>query len=125
MKIVNTSEAPQAIGPYSQAMKTDTLLYSSGQIPLDKDGIKVDGGIEEQTKQVLANIEAILASEGLGMDSIVKTTVFLQDMSDFAAMNAIYADAFGDHKPARSTIQVAALPLGALVEIEFIAELKG
>lgn len=123
MKIVNTPEAPQAIGPYSQAVKANGLLFSSGQIPLNKDGILVEGGIAQQTQQVLDNIKAILASEGLSMDAIIKTTVFMQDLSDFAAMNGIYGEAFGDHKPARSTIQVAGLPLGAMVEIEFVAEL--
>jgi len=123
MKVVNTKDAPQAIGPYSQAMKTGGLLIASGQIPLTAEGQFVEGDVEAQTRQVIQNIRALLASEGLTLANVVKTTVFMQDLANFAQMNAVYAEAFGDHKPARSTIQVAALPMGSKVEIEVIAEL--
>lgn len=123
MQIVNTPDAPAAVGPYSQAVKTGGLLFSAGQIPLSADGAFVDGDIEVQAAQVLRNIRAVLASEGLTLANVVKTTIFVQDLSDFARLNEVYADAFGDHKPARSTVEVAKLPLGAKVEIEFIAEL--
>ncbi len=123
MQIVNTLDAPQAIGPYSQAVKTGGLLITSGQIPLTPDGVFVDGDIEMQTRQVLANVRALLASEGLAMNDVVKTTVFMHDLAEFAAMNAVYSEAFGDHKPARSTVQMAGLPMGAKVEIEVMAEL--
>lgn len=123
MEIVQTDRAPAAIGPYSQAVKTSGLLFASGQIPLTAAGEIVEGGIEAQTNQVFSNIEALLASEGLSLANVAKTTVFLRNLSDFAAMNAIYEAEFGDHKPARSTIQVAGLPKDALVEIEIVAEL--
>jgi len=123
MEIVQTDRAPAAIGPYSQAVKTSGLLFASGQIPLTAAGKIVEGGIEAQTNQVFSNIAALLASEGLSLANVAKTTVFLRNLSDFAAMNAIYEAEFGDHKPARSTIQVAGLPKDALVEIEIVAEL--
>ena len=123
MQVVNTTDAAPAIGPYSQAMKTGGLLIASGQIPVTSTGQFVEGDIETQTKQVIQNIRAILASEGLTLANVVKSTVFLQDLANFARMNAVYIEAFGDHKPARSTIQVAGLPLGSKVEIEVIAEL--
>lgn len=123
MEVISTDEAPAAIGPYAQAIKTGGYLYTSGAIPLDASGQFVEGGIEAQTRQVLANLKAILAAEGLTLANVVKTTVFVKDLSDFATINGIYADAFGDHTPARSTVQVAGLPLGALVEIELVAEL--
>jgi len=123
MKVVNAKDAPQAIGPYSQAMKTGGLLIASGQIPLTAAGQFVEGDVEAQTRQVIQNIRAVLASEGLTLANVVKTTVFMQDLANFAQMNAVYSEAFGDHKPARSTIQVAALPMGSKVEIEVIAEL--
>lgn len=123
MEIVQTDRAPAAIGPYSQAVKTSGLLFASGQIPLTAAGEIVEGGIEAQTNQVFSNIEALLASEGLSLANVAKTTVFLRNLSDFAAMNAIYEAEFGNHKPARSTIQVAGLPKDALVEIEIVAEL--
>lgn len=125
MQTVSTQDAPQAIGPYSQAVKAGGFLFSSGQIPLTLDGALVKGEIEAQTTQVFANIRAVLAAEGLSLSDVVKATVFVTDLGDFARLNAIYAEAFGDHKPARSTIQVAALPMGAKVEIEVVAELKG
>lgn len=123
MQVINTLEAPQAIGPYSQAMKVGNLLFASGQIPLDADGNFVDGDITVQTKQVLKNVQAVLAAENLTLANVVKTTVFTKDLKDFPIINEIYAATFGDHKPARTTIEVAGLPLGSKVEIEVIAEL--
>lgn len=120
--VVTSSEAPQAIGPYSQAIKANGFLFISGQIPLDPvTGEVVYGGIEMQTRQVLSNLQGILQKEGLGFANAVKTTVFLQDMNDFAAMNKIYAEFFTAEPPARSTIQVARLPRNVAVEIEMIA----
>jgi 2-iminobutanoate/2-iminopropanoate deaminase len=123
---ISTHEAPAAIGPYSQAIRVGDTLYTSGQIPIDpKTGAFVPGGIHEQTTQVLENLKAILAQAGLDMIHVVKTTVFLKDMKDFAAMNEIYARYLapsGVVPPARSTVQVAALPKDALVEIEMIAK---
>jgi 2-iminobutanoate/2-iminopropanoate deaminase len=121
---VSTPNAPRAIGPYSQAVRANGLLFTAGQVGFDPGtGELVDGGITEQTERVLANIRAILEAERLDLGSVVKTTVFLVDMADFTAMNAAYADAFGDHRPARSTVAVAALPRGARVEIEAVAVL--
>ena len=119
---VATPNAPRAIGPYSQATRAGGLLFTAGQVGFDPStGELVDGGIAEQTEQVLLNIRAILQASGLDMANVVKTTVFLVDMADFTAMNTAYAAAFGDHRPARSTVAVAALPRGARVEIEAIA----
>jgi 2-iminobutanoate/2-iminopropanoate deaminase len=124
MQIINSPNAPEAVGPYSHAVKLGNLLICSGQIPLDpKTKALVGHGIREQTEQVLRNIEAVLATEGLQLEHVVKTTIFLTDLEDFATVNGIYAQAFGSHKPARSTVQVAALPLGARIEIEVMAEL--
>jgi 2-iminobutanoate/2-iminopropanoate deaminase len=122
MKIVDTSHAPRAIGPYSQAVIHAGLVYCSGQIPLDPQTMKVvEGGIEEQTRRVFANLLAVLAEAGSGPTQVIKTIVFLKDLNDFTAMNAIYEQAFGKHTPARSTIEVARLPLDVRVEIECIA----
>jgi 2-iminobutanoate/2-iminopropanoate deaminase len=121
MHVVNTDKAPSAIGPYSQAIVHDGFVFTSGQIPLRADGTLVEGGIEPQTKQVLANLRAVLEAAGCGLDKVLKTTVFLTDLNDFAVVNGLYAEAFGDHAPARSTVQVAALPRGAAIEIEVIA----
>jgi 2-iminobutanoate/2-iminopropanoate deaminase len=119
---VATPNAPRAIGPYSQATRAGGLLFTAGQVGFDPStGELVDGGIGEQTERVLLNIRAILQASGLDMANVIKTTVFLVDMADFAAMNTAYARAFGDHRPARSTVAVAALPRGARVEIEAIA----
>jgi 2-iminobutanoate/2-iminopropanoate deaminase len=119
---VATPNAPRAIGPYSQATRAGGLLFTAGQVGFDPStGELVDGGIAEQTERVLLNIRAILQATGLDMANVIKTTVFLVDMADFAPMNAAYASAFGDHRPARSTVAVAALPRGARVEIEAIA----
>ena len=119
---VATPNAPRAIGPYSQATRAGGLLFTAGQVGFDPStGELVDGGIAEQTERVLLNIRAILQAGGLDMANVIKTTVFLVDMADFAVMNTAYAAAFGDHRPARSTVAVAALPRGARVEIEAIA----
>jgi 2-iminobutanoate/2-iminopropanoate deaminase len=119
---VATPSAPRAIGPYSQATRAAGLLFTAGQVGFDPaTGELVDGGIAEQTERVLQSIRAILQAGGLDMAQVVKTTVFLVDMAEFAAMNTVYARAFGDHRPARSTVAVAALPRGARVEIEAIA----
>jgi len=122
---ISTAAAPAAIGPYSQAVRIGNLLYTSGQIPLDPaSGQIVSGGIAEQTTRVLENLQAVLAAAGSGLDRVVRTTVFLQDMNDFGAMNAVYARYFapeGVVPPARSTVQVARLPKDALVEIDVIA----
>lgn len=124
MEFVSTPDAPRAIGPYSQATRANGLLFTAGQVGFDPaTGELVDGGIAEQTGRVLQNLRAILEASGLPMTSVVKTTVFLVDMADFAAMNTVYAGAFGDHRPARSTVAVAALPRGARVEIEAVAVL--
>ena len=121
-KIIATTNAPGAIGPYSQAVDCGAFLITSGQVPIDPaTGEFVPGGISEQTRQSLTNVKAILAEAGLTMDNVVKTTVFLQNMGDFAAMNAVYAEFFSEgNYPARSAVEVAKLPKGALVEIEAI-----
>ena len=121
MQIISTPDAAQAIGPYSQAIKVGGLIFTSGQIALKPGGEFVAGGVEAQSRQVLQNLAAILKEAGATLQDAVKTTIFLADMGDFAAVNEIYAAAFGEHKPARSTVQVAKLPKGALVEIEVIA----
>ena len=121
MNIIQTPDAPQAIGPYAQAVAVDGWLFTSGQIPLNAAGELVDGDVTVQTTQVLDNLHAVLTAAGGGFDKVGKTTVFLADMNDFAAMNAVYAARFGSHTPARSTVQVARLPKAAKVEIEVIA----
>ena len=121
---VATSDAPRAIGPYSQATRANGFLFTAGQVGFDPaTGELVDGGIAEQTERVIENIRAILASEGLDLSSVVKTTVFLVDMAAFSSMNEVYAREFGAHRPARSTVAVAALPRGAQVEIDAVAVL--
>ncbi|KGR89186.1 deaminase [Ureibacillus massiliensis 4400831 = CIP 108448 = CCUG 49529] len=121
MKTVSTTNAPAAIGPYAQGIIVNGLFYSSGQIPLTADGQLVEGDIVAQTTQVFENLKAVLAEAGSSLDKVVKTTVFLKDMNDFAAMNETYAKNFGDHKPARSAVEVARLPKDVRVEIEVIA----
>jgi 2-iminobutanoate/2-iminopropanoate deaminase len=122
IETVATSGAPRAIGPYSQALRAGGFLFTAGQVGFDPaTGELVDGGIAEQTRQVLQNIRAILEAGNSGLAQVVKTTVFLVDMADFAAMNEVYAEVFGSHRPARSTVAVAALPRGARVEIEAVA----
>jgi 2-iminobutanoate/2-iminopropanoate deaminase len=121
-EIITTEKAPGAIGPYSQAIKTGGMVYCSGQIPIDPEtGEFVSNDIAEQTEQVLKNLSAVLEAAGTGLGSVVKTTVFLADMSDFAAMNEIYGRFLSDKKPARATVQAARLPRDAKVEIECIA----
>ena len=121
-KIISTSDAPAAVGPYSQAVRVGSTIYCAGQIPLDpKTGQIVSGDIEVQTRRVMENIGAILKSEGLGFDNVVKTTIFLMDLGDFQKMNEIYGSYFKQAPPARSTVQVAGLPKGARIEIEAIA----
>ena len=120
--VINTSKAPSAIGPYSQAIQVGNLIYTSGQIPIDPaTGAFAEGGIQEQTRQSLLNVKAILEEAGLTMANVVKTTVFMADMNDFAAMNAVYSEFFAEPYPARSAVAVKALPKGALVEIEVVA----
>jgi len=126
MKFVASAEAPQAIGPYSQGVVVNGLLFTAGQIPLDPASMTVvDGDITAQTERVMLNLEAVLAGAGLTLERVVKTTVFLQDMADFGAMNEVYARHFGAHRPARSTVAVGGLPRGVRVEIEMIAALAG
>lgn len=122
MEIISTNEAPKAIGPYSQAIRIDNVLYTSGQIGLDPStGNLVDGGFAEQARRVFENLKAVLAAGGSGFNNVVKATVYLTDLANFTALNEIYASYFGDTKPARSTIGVAQLPKGGLVEIDLIA----
>ena len=122
MQLVATAGAPQAIGPYSQATIFGDLVFTAGQIALDPASMEIiDGGIAEQTEQVLANLEAVLTEAGSGFAQVLKTTVFLRDMADFAAMNEVYARRFGGHRPARSTVAAAGLPRSVLVEIDCIA----
>ena len=121
-KVINTKAAPAAIGPYSQAIKVGNLVYTSGQIPINPaTGNFVEGGIKEQTRQSLTNVKAILEEVGLTMGNVIKTTVFMADMNDFADMNAVYAEFFAEPYPARSAVAVKMLPKGALVEIEVVA----
>lgn len=119
--VVATNNAPQAIGPYSQAISAEQLVFCSGQIPLRPDGTLVEGNIAEQTRQVLLNLQGVLNAAGSSLAHVVKTTVFLADMNDFAAMNEVYAEFFDAAPPARSTVQVSRLPRDVRVEIEAIA----
>jgi len=121
-KIIHTDKAPEAIGPYSQAIGMESLVFTSGQIALDPaTGDLVPGGIEEQTRQALTNLKHVLEEADSGLAYVVKTTVFLKDMNDFPKMNAVYAEFFNENPPARSTVAVAALPKGGMVEIEAVA----
>ena len=121
-QVISTPKAPAAIGPYSQAIRVGNLIYTSGQIPINPaTGQFVDGGIKEQTRQSLTNVKAILEEAGTSMVNVVKTTVFMADMNDFADMNAVYAEFFTEPFPARSAVAVKTLPKGALVEIEVVA----
>ena len=120
---VSTPDAPKAIGPYSQAVVHGTMVYTAGQVALDPGTMElVPGGVAEQTDRALTNLRAVLAAAGTSLDRVLKTTVFLVDMADFAAMNEVYARHFGTHRPARSTVAVAGLPKGARVEIDVIAQ---
>jgi 2-iminobutanoate/2-iminopropanoate deaminase len=119
---VQTDKAPKAIGPYAQAIIANGFVYTAGQIPIDPvTGDMVEGGITAQTRRVLENLKSVLEAAGSSLDRVVKATVFLRQMADFAAMNEVYADYFGDVRPARSTVAAAELPRGALVEIDLIA----
>lgn len=122
MNYVATDKAAAAIGPYSQGVVSGGILYSSGQIPLTASGELVEGTISDQTHQVFSNLKAVLAEAGSSLGEVIKTTVFIKDMNDFAELNEIYAAYFGDHKPARSTVEVARLPKDVKVEIEVIAK---
>jgi 2-iminobutanoate/2-iminopropanoate deaminase len=122
MDIVSTSDAPQAIGPYSQAMVVGDFVFTAGQIALDPATMElVSGDVAAQTDQVFANLRAVLEAGGSSLSKVVKTTVYLADMADFPAMNAVYAKHFGDHKPARVTVQAAGLPMNVSVEIDAVA----
>ncbi len=123
MELLSTNKAPQAIGPYSQAVRVSGFLFTSGQIAINPaTGQVIEGDIAAQTEQVLKNLAAILNATGVSLRKVVKTTVFLKSMSDFAVMNEVYAKHFGEHRPARSTVEVARLPKDVLVEIDVIAE---
>ncbi|MEH6839217.1 RidA family protein [Priestia megaterium] len=122
---VQTKNAPQAIGPYSQGIVVNNLFYSSGQIPLRPDGTLVEGDVQVQATQVFENLKAVLEEAGASLNTVVKATVFIKDMNDFTALNEVYGDYFGDHKPARSCVEVARLPKDVLVEVEVIALVKG
>jgi 2-iminobutanoate/2-iminopropanoate deaminase len=124
MKIVQTEHAPQAIGPYSQGIVVNNMFYSSGQIPLTSEGQLVEGGIKEQAEQVFQNLAAVLKAAGASFESVVKATVFIKNMDDFADLNEVYGTYFSTHKPARSCVEVARLPKDVLVEIELIALVK-
>ncbi len=124
MQSIHTDKAPAAIGPYSQAICVDSLLFTSGQIALKPDGSEevLSQGVEAQTKQVLQNLQNVLEAGGSGLDKVIKTTIFLTDMKDFGVVNRVYGEFFGSHRPARSTVAVKTLPKNALVEIEAIAK---
>ena len=125
MKVISTKKAPAAIGPYSQAIQVGNLVYTSGQIPIDPaTGAFAEGGIKEQTRQSLTNVKAILEEAGLSLNNVVKTTVFMADMNDFADMNSVYAEFFTEPYPARSAVAVKTLPKGAMVEIEVVAAIE-
>ncbi len=124
LKMINTDKAPKAVGPYSQAVRAGNLLFCSGQIPLDPSSGELklfDGNVAEQTKLVMSNLEAVLKAEGLTFDSVIKTTIFLSDMSNFGNVNEVYASYFGEYKPARACVAVKTLPKNVDVEIEAIA----
>jgi len=125
MHYFSTEDAPKAIGPYSQAVRRGTTIYTSGQIPLDPaTGKLAEGDFEVRARRVFKNLEAVLTAAGAGFEDVVKATVYLLDLADFQALNAIYAEYFGSHKPARSTVGVAQLPMNAPLEIDLVAELK-
>ncbi len=124
MKIYHTNDAPEAIGPYSQAVVAGRWVYTSGQIGLDPaTGELVDGGFEAQARRVLTNLRAVLASAGCTFENVIKANIFVADLADFPVLNSIYGEAMGTHRPARSTVQAAALPKGALVEIDLVARI--
>lgn len=121
MEIIESSNAPAAIGPYSQAIKANGLIYTSGQIPLTADGELVENDIKKQTRQVLENLKNLLEDAQSSMDKVIKVTIFLENMDDFGVVNVLYAEAFGEHKPVRSTVAVRTLPKNVLVEMDAIA----
>lgn len=121
-EIISTQKAPAAVGPYSQGVKVNNFIFTAGQIPLNPEtGKLVEGDVKEQTRQVMKNLAHVLEAAGTGLDQVVKTTIFTTDLADFAAINEVYGSFFAGDPPARSTVQVAALPLGARVEIEVVA----
>ncbi|MEH6940696.1 RidA family protein [Bacillus sp. JJ722] len=124
MKVVFTPDAPAAIGPYSQGIVVNNMFYSSGQIPLTAEGNLIEGGIQEQTHQVFKNLQAVLQAANASLETVVKATVFIKNMDDFAAINEVYGQYFVEHKPARSCVEVARLPKDVLLEIEVIALVK-
>ncbi len=122
----HTDNAPAAIGPYSQSVEVDGWLYTSGQVGIDPSvGQLVEGGFEAQAKQVMANLEAVLTSAGATFQDVVKATIYVTDLANFSVLNELYGQAMGDHRPARSTVQVAGLPIGAEVEIDLVVRLRG
>lgn len=121
MKFIATQKAPQAIGPYSQAVEVNGMIYTSGQIALTPEGVMLEGNVIIQTHQVMKNLSAVLKASGSSLNDVLKTTIFLADMDDFNKVNVIYAEYFGEHKPVRSTVAVKTLPKNALVEIDCIA----
>jgi len=124
MKIVQTNAAPQAIGPYSQGIIVNNMFYSSGQIPLTAEGALIEGDVQVQAHQVFKNLQAVLEAANASFETVVKATVFIKDMEDFAAINEVYGEYFQNHKPARSCVEVARLPKDVLLEIEVIALCK-
>jgi 2-iminobutanoate/2-iminopropanoate deaminase len=122
MEFLHTDNAPAAIGPYSQAVKVNGLLYTSGQIALSPEGVMCENDIKKQTRQIFSNIKAILEDNGSSLEQVIKVNIFLTDMNDFGIVNVIMAEVFGDHKPVRSTIQVAGLPKNAMIEMDIIAQ---
>lgn len=124
MKVIQTNEAPAAIGPYCQGIVVNNIFYSSGQIPLTAAGEMVEGDVKAQTHQVFKNLKAVLGEAGASLETVVKATVFIKNMEDFSAINEVYGEYFSNHKPARSCVEVARLPKDSLVEIEVIALVK-
>ncbi len=124
MRYVQTDKAPSAIGPYSQAVVANGMVFTSGQIALTPEGVMLENDVVVQTKQVLKNLQAVLEEAGSSMGDVIKTTIFLDSMDDFVVVNEIYAEVFGDHKPARATVAVKTLPKNALVEIDAVALVK-
>ncbi|MBF7017908.1 RidA family protein [Staphylococcus durrellii] len=124
MKVINTNNAPEALGPYSHATEINGLLFTSGQIPLNTDGQIVSDDVQEQTRQVLENLKVVLGAAGSDIESVVKATIFIKDMNEFQKINEIYGEYFSEHQPARSCVEVARLPKDVKVEIELIAKIK-
>ena len=125
MKTINTNKAPEALGPYSHAMVVNNLVFTSGQIPLDTEGIIVSSAVKEQTKQVLENLSVVLEEAGSDLNSVVKATIFISDMNEFQQINEVYGSYFNEHQPARSCVEVSRLPKDVKVEIELVGKVKG